>query len=64
MGQALFRSAQQEKKRAMDKLEHRKFHLNMRKSFFTLSVTEDASQRGHGVSSSGDIKNPPGHFPM
>ncbi|PKU48774.1 hypothetical protein llap_950 [Limosa lapponica baueri] len=46
------------------KLEHRKLHLNMRKSFFTLRVTENrleqATQRIRGVSFSGNIQNPPG----
>jgi len=43
------------------KLKHRKFHLNMRKNFFTLRVTEHwKAQRGCGFSFSADIQNPPG----
>ena len=45
------------------KLQHRKFHLNMRKNFFTLRVTEhwDRLPREVWVSFSGDIQNLPGH---
>jgi len=45
------------------KLKHRMFHLNVRKNFFTLRVTKHwnrFSQRGCGVSFSGDIQDPPG----
>lgn len=44
------------------RLKHRKLHLNMRKSFLTLRVTEhcQAARRICGVSFSGDIKNMPG----
>ena len=43
------------------KLEHRRFHTNVRK-IFTVKVTakKQAAQRGCGVSFSGDIQNPPG----
>ncbi|GAB0186281.1 mitochondrial enolase superfamily member 1 [Grus japonensis] len=42
-----------------NKLEHRKFHLHMRKNFFTLRVPEPWNRlpRGCGVSFSGDIQN-------
>jgi len=49
------------------KLKHRKFHLNMRKYFFTPRVTEHwnyVAQRGCGVSFSGDIEDPPGRGPV
>jgi len=49
------------------KLKQRKFHLNMRKNFFPLRVTEpwkQAAQGGCGVSFSGDIQDPPGQAPM
>jgi len=45
------------------KLKQRKFHLNMRKNFFPLRVTElveQAAQGGCGVSFSGDIEDSPG----
>jgi len=45
------------------RLEHKKFHLNMRKNVFTFRVTEameKAAQRGCGVSFSGDIQIFPG----
>lgn len=48
------------------KLEHMKFHLNMRNNSFTVRVTEDmeqAAQKGCAVSS-GDIQNTHEHFPM
>jgi len=48
------------------KLKQRKFHLNMRKNFFTLRVTEhgaQAAQGSCGVSFSGDIQDPPGRGP-
>jgi len=52
------------------KVKHRKFHLNMRKNFFTLRGTEHwnrlclNNQKGCGVSSSGDIQNPIGRGPV
>ena len=49
------------------KLEHRRFHINMRKNFFTVRVTEHWSRLPRmvvGVSFSGDIQNPSGCFPM
>lgn len=46
------------------KLECRKFDRTMRKSFLQGNrALEQANQRGCGISFSGDIKNPPGHFP-
>ncbi|KAJ7416670.1 hypothetical protein WISP_69461 [Willisornis vidua] len=45
------------------KLKHKKFLLNMRKNFLALRVAEhleEAAEGGRGVSSSGDIPNPPG----
>jgi len=48
------------------KLEHRKFHINMRETFYMARVTEHwnwAAQRGCRVSFSGDIQNPPGCMP-
>jgi len=49
------------------KLKHRKFHLNMRKNFFTLRVMEHWNrlpQRGCGFSFSVDIQNLPGCSPV
>jgi len=48
------------------KLKDRKFHLNLRKNFFTLRVTEPWNRltRGLVVSFSGDIQNPPGQGPV
>ncbi|PKU43997.1 hypothetical protein llap_5716 [Limosa lapponica baueri] len=46
------------------KLEHKKFHLNMRRNFFTLRVAEHRNRRGGGVSISGDIQNLPGQVPV
>ena len=48
------------------KLNHKKFHLNMRKNFFTLrviKVLEQAAQRGCEVFS-GDTQNSPGRCPV
>ncbi|KAK4810883.1 hypothetical protein QYF61_013291 [Mycteria americana] len=42
------------------KVKHRRFHLNIRKHFFTVEVTEhwaQVAQRGCGVSLLGDIQN-------
>lgn len=44
------------------KLRHRKFHLNVRKNFYTVRL-EQAAQRGWGVSFSGDSQNPLGCDP-
>ena len=48
------------------KLEHRKFHSNMRNNFFMVRMTalEQAPQGGCTVSFSGDIKDPSGCLPM
>ncbi|GAB0178056.1 mitochondrial enolase superfamily member 1 [Grus japonensis] len=47
------------------KLEHRKFHLNMRKNFFTVRVTEHWNRLPQrGVSFSGDTQNPSGRDPV
>ena len=50
-----------------NRLEHRKFHLNMRENLFPLRVTEHWNRllwRGCGVSFSGDTQNMYGHFPV
>ena len=48
------------------KLEHKRFHLNLRKNFFSVRVTDTGPgcPGGCGVSFSGDIQNPPGHVPV
>jgi len=47
------------------KLKHKKFHLNMRKNFFTLRMAEHWNRLPRGVFSfSGVIKNPPGSGPL
>lgn len=48
------------------KLEHRMFHMNMRKKFFTLRVSEywNKLHREAVDVSSGDIQNLPECFPL
>lgn len=48
------------------KLEHKKFHMNFRKSFFSLRVTalKNVAQRGCVDSFSGGTQNLPGNFPV
>lgn len=49
-----------------DKVEHRKFLLNMRKNFFALRMTvlEQAAWRGYRISFSGDAQSSQGCFPV
>lgn len=52
------------KKGSVHKVKHKKFHLKMRKNFFEWNrALKQASQRGCGVSSSGDTRNLPGRVP-
>ena len=48
------------------KLEHMKFHANMKKKplFCELQALQQAAQRDCGVSFPGDIQNLPGCFPL
>ena len=49
------------------KLEHRKFHTNMWKNFFTVGVMEHWNRlpiEGVGVSFSGDIQDLSGRLPV
>ena len=46
------------------KLEHRKLYLNMKKNFEGYRALEQAAQSNCGISFSGDIRNPSGHFPV
>jgi len=67
MGPGLFSVVSSDRTRGNGhKLEHRKFHLNTRKDFLTLRVTQPWNNlsRGMRISSSGGIQNPPGYFPV
>jgi len=67
MGPGLFSVVSSDRTRGNGhKLEHRKFHLNTRKDFLTLRVTQPWNNlpRGIRISSSGGIQNPPGYFPV
>jgi len=44
------------------KLEHSDVHTNTRKNLFTARVMVHRKRLPCGVSFSGDIQNPPGHF--
>lgn len=60
MGPVLLSSAQQSNKGQGHKLEHREFHINMRKKLLYFEgdkALEHATQKSCGVSSGG-IKNP------
>ncbi|KAJ7417875.1 hypothetical protein BTVI_31140 [Pitangus sulphuratus] len=49
------------------KLKHKMFYLNTEEELLYIEegrVLEQAAHRGHGVSLSGDIQNPPGHIPV
>lgn len=64
--QALFHSVQlQNKGQRAHRLERRKFHVNMRNNFFTLSILRHWSRlpRAYGVSSGGTQKSA-GCFPL
>ena len=46
------------------KQKHRKLYLNMKKNFEGYRALEQAAQSNCGISFSGDIRNPSGHFPV
>jgi len=55
-GQTLFSSAQRQDKGNGHKLKHRKFHLNMRKNFFPLRVTEHWNRLPRGMMESPSLE--------